>query len=136
MKWLSSIKSHDPLVMWSYEIMWQTETSHLHHHNAYDHQTCLWPLNIAEWRLTLKGTYPQSHMTSKLCGLARQCDKSKILYLHYQKIFHYYTWYKMKSSYSSSHMISQCVVWVRVQLVTYHERLQVKPHGPSRSSNP
>ena len=61
MKWLSSIKSHDPLVMWSYEIMWQTETSHLHHHNAYDHQT-LQSGNLL-WRApTHKVTWPLNYV--------------------------------------------------------------------------
>ena len=43
--------THDPLVTWSCEITWQTETV------IYSLPHCLLPPNLPGWRLTLRGSY-------------------------------------------------------------------------------
>ena len=50
------IKSNEPLITCSCEITWQTKIiiSPL--------WQCLWPPNVEVWWLTLRGSYPQSHM--------------------------------------------------------------------------
>ena len=51
--YLLPINSNDHIIMWFCEIRRQTKTiSQLPH--------CLWPQNLAGWRLTLSDLYPQS----------------------------------------------------------------------------
>ena len=54
---LPSIKLPGFLIMWFYEITWQTKTiiSPL--------QQCLWPPNLGGWWLTLMDSHLESHMT-------------------------------------------------------------------------
>ena len=66
---LQTFKSLDPLITWSSKIMWQIKNliSPL--------LKRLWPLNLAGWSLTLRGSYPQSQMTLFItwsCPITRQ----------------------------------------------------------------
>ena len=73
---LSLIKSHDPLVTWSCEIVWPAKIilSPL--------SQCLLTLNFAEWWLRMTDCHPRSHMTLWSRGSVRLCDKLNPLYLH------------------------------------------------------
>ena len=64
---LLPVKSREPLITWSCEILWQTKTI------TYLIPQWLWPPNLAGWWLTLT---LWSH------GLARLWDQLKPLYLH------------------------------------------------------
>ena len=68
---LLPIQSHDPLIMWSCEIMWQAKTSisPLAH--------CLWPRNLLGWLLILKGSQRESHTKPRSRGHAKSRDKQK-----------------------------------------------------------
>ena len=63
-----TIKSHDPLITWFYEITWQTKTiiSPLPQN--------LWPPNLTGWWLTLRGSYPWCYSTLWSRGFVRSRD--------------------------------------------------------------
>ena len=73
---LPSIISHDLLITWSCEIIWQTKSI------ISPVPQYLWPQNLVGWWLTLRGSYRYSHLTFWLCGLAWSRDKLKP-YLYY-----------------------------------------------------
>ena len=81
------IESHDPLILWSCEIIWQTKTiiSLI--------PQCLWPPNLAGWWLTLSGFHPLSCLTHWWRDLGRSRDKLKPLYLYYcSPCYDHQTW--------------------------------------------
>ena len=63
------IKLHNPLTMWPCKITWQTK-------NIISLLTnCLWPPKLAEWWLTLRGSFPYGHMTlNKVVFVVDFCD--------------------------------------------------------------
>ena len=67
---LLPIKPHGPLIIWFCKIISQTRTiiSQL--------PQCLWPPNLTEWWVILRGPFP-GHMDLKLLGPARSRDKLK-----------------------------------------------------------
>ena len=65
---LLPIKSRDPLILWSCEIMWQTKTI------IFPLSQCLWPNNLIEWwifwrapdhKVTQPSNYVTLHVTSE-----------------------------------------------------------------------
>ena len=49
LEWLQHLKSHEPLITWSCKIMKQTKII------VSPVLQCVWPLNFAEWWLTIRG---------------------------------------------------------------------------------
>ena len=68
---LPHIKSHDPLITWSAEIMWQTKII------MSPIPKCPWPQNLAGQWLTLSRSCLKSHMVLDSRGLVRSRNKIK-----------------------------------------------------------
>ena len=85
-EWLPPIKSHDPLMTSSCEIMRQNKNI------IYPPPHCLEPPNWTGWWLALRSSYLESHIPLDWLGLARLCDSLKMLYLHYHSIYGHQTW--------------------------------------------
>ena len=83
---LLTINSHAPWVTWSCWIRWPIKSI------LYLLWQCLWPLNLAEWWLILRGSYLKSHMALESLGTAKSWDKLKPLHIHYQHACSHQTW--------------------------------------------
>ena len=85
-KLLPPIKLLDPLVTWSRKITPQTETilSHL--------LRCLWSPNLAGWWITLRGSYPYTHINFYSRCLTRSRDERKT-YFYYHNTCGHQTWH-------------------------------------------
>ena len=53
---------------------------------------CLRPTNLAGWWLTIRASYPSSHMTLWERVFTRSRDKLKPSHLHYHKAYDHQTW--------------------------------------------
>ena len=76
------IKLHDPSITWLWEITWQPKTIAA--------PQCLWPPNLVNWRLAMRGFHAVCYFTLWWRGLARSRDKLKSFtttYLYYHKIY-------------------------------------------------
>ena len=83
---LLPIKSHDPFIIWSCEMKWQTKTI------TSSLQQCLWPPILTGSWLILSKSYPQSYSNLWPRGFARFHGRLKPLYLHCYSPYGHQTW--------------------------------------------
>ena len=82
---LLPIKSHDPMIRWSFELTWHTKIIMSPITN------CLWLPNVAGLWLNLRSSYP-CYLGLWSRGLARSRDKLKSQCLHYHNDYTHQTW--------------------------------------------
>ena len=74
-------KVTQPLITLPSEITWQTKTM------ITLLQRCLWPINLTGWWLTMRSSYPKSHMNLWSRALERSRDKLKPLCIQCHSVY-------------------------------------------------